>query len=180
MSGGRHAGSMAAPNERVLMEVLPKSNSICVIYQGTQEQLRRAGVVDSFMEDKILKQRGGLKRDAGGIPFALRCTRKEWIAGDVRGLVGDGVTQVLRWPRSASQALTLPGVRELCPDGISRKQEDLPAAQPSGGMVERERCIGRWQRQVRWMQIENVIWPDWREVRSGFSSGIMPQGPIPA
>jgi hypothetical protein len=37
-----------------------------------------------------------------------------------------------------------------------------------------EKLVGRWQRRVRWFVLENVIWINWPEVRSGFSRGHMP------
>jgi hypothetical protein len=42
-------------------------------------------------------------------------------------------------------------------------------------MLFRDRLIGRYARQVRWAVLENVIIVDWREVRSGFSNGVMPR-----
>jgi hypothetical protein len=164
-------GKMAAPNQHVWISVQPMRSYFQVQYQGTQEQLRRAGVVDAFMEERISTQRHGLKHDASGIPFSLRCKGAEWIAGSIRGFDGDGVTQVYRFPRIESEALTLPGVRDVWDaDG------PLAAAvsKPEDAIVTRDRPVGRWQRQVRWSLIENVIWPDWREVRNGFSRGMMP------
>lgn len=38
-----------------------------------------------------------------------------------------------------------------------------------------DRMVGRWQRQVRWALIENVIWVCWGEVRNGYSRGMLPK-----
>ena len=38
----------------------------------------------------------------------------------------------------------------------------------------RAKAVGRWQREARWMVNGNLIAPDWREVRSGYSRGSMP------
>jgi hypothetical protein len=40
-------------------------------------------------------------------------------------------------------------------------------------MTRRDALIGRWRRHVRWAVLENVIFIDWREIRSGFSRGHM-------
>jgi hypothetical protein len=36
-----------------------------------------------------------------------------------------------------------------------------------------DRAVGRWNRRIRWAVFENVIFIDWREVRSEFSQGKM-------
>jgi hypothetical protein len=43
----------------------------------------------------------------------------------------------------------------------------------------RDRAVGRWQRRIRWLVNGNLIAPDWREVRSGFSRGMLPETPTP-
>ncbi len=40
-------------------------------------------------------------------------------------------------------------------------------------MTTHDKEVGRWRRRVRWAVFDNVIFIDWREVRSGFSHGTM-------
>ena len=43
-----------------------------------------------------------------------------------------------------------------------------------GDIPTRAMAVGHYQRQMRWLVNGNLIAPDWREVRSGFSRGLMP------
>jgi hypothetical protein len=55
----------------------------------------------------------------------------------------------------------------------------MAKSQSTSGLRYRERAVGRWQRQVRWAVCGNVIFPDWREVKSGYSRGMLPETPAP-
>ena len=48
-----------------------------------------------------------------------------------------------------------------------------------GDLPRHDRTLGRWQRRIRWLVNGNLIAPDWREIRSGFSRGMLPETPTP-
>ena len=51
-------------------------------------------------------------------------------------------------------------MRDLFPEGLP-----APAEEPSK-LKRRNSALGRQQRAIRWASMENVIWPDWRDVQA--------------
>lgn len=185
MNAVDRTGTLPAPHEHIAINIRRWiGNKIHVVYAARPSDLHRAGIVTKYMQEKIMNQHAGRMLDEKGRPFRLIRTGRFKNKLEIWESREPISVQFVVYEQDA---LELPGVREL---GLPDDDEDeslelLPRAEQfvqlaihagvSDGWKHRDRAVGRYQRLVRWVVIDNVIWPDWREVRSGFSSGMKPQ-----
>jgi hypothetical protein len=156
-------GTMLAPHQHIAIVVERWHTAIHVEYTGRPMELIGAGVVTPRMLEKILSRKGGARCDENGLQFRV-CSGSipqmdAWLAGEP--------LTVSRIARVGDQALALPGVRELYPNGISLLDADEREAQrvkPRLGRGERCRVVGRGRHRVRWTVSGNLITPDWTAI----------------
>jgi len=86
----------------------------------------------------------------------------------------------MRAVSSCSSVGACPTGRAEVREGVVVTDDELAVDGGDDSEVMRycDRMIGRWQRHVRWAVFGNVIFPDWREVKSGYARGVMPETPV--
>lgn len=141
------------------------------------DALAAAGCISQAMVEQCRNAKGRPLKDENGDKFCR--IRKPTKDQQER-------VQVIRYVEDMDRARALPGVSEALPAMTHQQARKLALAaigrtpealrRPSEvNMQQRERLVGRWQRQVRWCVVGNVILPDWREVKNGFARGMLPE-----
>lgn len=119
---------------------------ICVSYRGTPEQLLVSGAIEPHMAD--WDQRKNYTDRAGD--------------GFRRQRLSNGRLHVRRWISDIERARKLPGLATIV---VAQPAEaSTQYAEMSAGMITRERCVGRFQRHVKWATLGALIVVNWSEV----------------
>lgn len=180
------SGALLAPYASIRIEVW-RYGYIRVEYFGPLDELLRSGVLtEALFEQWAVPHKGTSLRDANGDKFTMQRKPTRTLPSRVR---------VLRCIDDPANALLLPGIAALFPEGLTlydyrnerqeeREQDDNAHQDGAGlriGEFMREqksyesrqtranrqvrRSVGRKQRTVSWYTVEGLIVPDWSAIR---------------